>query len=300
VRGLLRLVQFGKEGKMETHVLSPQGKEVVIGDKLPTVLIGERINPFGKGPIKEAMISGDLKPIREEAIKQVEAGADILIISVGAFGIDEGVILPRVTEEVIKAVDVPLCLESRNPVALEKTLQLGCGKPIISSVTGEDTVLEQILPLVKKYNAAVVALASDASGIPKDPAGRLEIITHIVEKAQEAGIGPESILADCVAESSAVNNMAAMTTLQTMEMVKRAWGLNLILGASNVSFGLPNRIVLNAVFLSLAVQGGLTCAIVNAAKMKPYVMAADLLMGRDQGARRYIAYFRKLKSVSPH
>ena len=285
---------------METHLRSPQGKEVVIGDNLPTILIGERINPFGKGPIKEAMMSGDLKPIREEALRQVEAGADMLIISVAAFGINEETILPRVTEEVIKMVDVPLCLESRNPVALEKTLKLGCGKPIISSVTGEDAVVEQILPLVKRYSTAIVALASDASGVPKTSVGRLKVITHIVEKAQETGIGFEDILTDCVAESSAVDHRAAITTLETMEMVKHKWGLNLILGASNVSFGLPNRPVINAVFLSFAVQRGLTCAIVNAAKMKTYIMAADLLLGRDQRAQRYIAYYRKMKSVSSH
>jgi 5-methyltetrahydrofolate--homocysteine methyltransferase len=285
---------------METRLLSPQGKEVVIADNLPTVLIGERINPFGKGPLKEAMISGDMEPIRQEAIKQVEAGADILIISVAAFGIDESATLPRIAKEVIKTVDVPLCLESRNPAALEKALQLGCGKPIISSITGEDSMLEQILPLVRKYNTAFVALASDSAGIPNNAARRLEIITHIVEKAKEAGIGPEDILADCVAESSAVNNMAAVITLETMKMVKQTWGLNLILGASNVSFGLPDRMVINAVFLSLAVQGGLTSAIVNAARMKPYIMAADLLMGRDNRARRYTTYYRKLKSASPH
>jgi 5-methyltetrahydrofolate--homocysteine methyltransferase len=285
---------------METRVVSPQGKEIIIADNLPTILIGERINPFGKGILKEAMISGDTEPIRQEAIRQVEAGADILIISVAAFGIDESVILPLVTEEVIKTVDVPLCLESRNPFALEKALQLGCGKPIISSVTGEDAVLEQLLPLVKKYNTALVVLASDASGIPSTAEKRLDIITHIVEKAKKAGIGPEDILADCIAESSAVNNMAAIITLETMKMVRETWGLNLILGASNVSFGLPNRMVINAVFLSLAVQGGLTSAIVNAAKMKPYIMAADLLMGRDNRARRYTVYCRKLKSVSPH
>lgn len=131
---------------METHVLSPHGKEVIIGDNLPTVLIGERINPFGKGPIKEALMSGDMKPIREEALKQVEAGADILIISVGAFGIDESVVLPGAAEEVIKTVEVPLCLESRNPVALEKALMLGCGKPIISSVTGEVGYWERCYP----------------------------------------------------------------------------------------------------------------------------------------------------------
>lgn len=284
---------------METHVLSPQGKAVIIGDNLPTVLIGERINPFGKGPIKEALMSGDMKPIREEALKQVEAGADILIISVGAFGIDESVVLPGAAEEVIKTVDVPLCLESRNPVALEKALMLGCGKPIISSVTGEDQVLGEMLPLVKKYNTAVVALASDGTGIPKEPHRRLEIIHRIVTKAEKMGIAFEDILVDCVAESSAVNDKAVIATLETMRMVKGELGVNLVLGASNVSFGLPNRMVVNSVFLVLAIQAGLTCAIVNAAKMKPYIMAADLLLGRDQRARRYSAYGRKLKSASP-
>jgi 5-methyltetrahydrofolate--homocysteine methyltransferase len=281
---------------METRVVSPRGQEVIIGDTLPTVLIGERINPFGKGPIKEGMISGDMEPIRREAVAQVEAGADILIISVGAFGIDETALLPRVTDAVIKTVDVPLCLESRNPVALERSLELGCGTPIISSVTGEDGLLEQILPLVKKYDTSLVALASDATGIPADAEKRLEIITRIVEKAQALGIGPEKILADCVAESSAVNSMAAIMTLKTMKMVRDKWGLNFVLGASNVSFGLPNRPVINAVFLALAIEGGLTAAIVNAAKMKPYIMATDLLMGRDNRARRYTTYFRKLRS----
>ena len=285
---------------MKTHVLSPKGKELVIGDDLPTVLIGERINPFGKGPIKEGMMSGDMGPICREALKQVEEGADILILSVAAFGIDETAVLPKVTEAVINTVDVPLCLESRNPAALERALQLGCGRPVVSSVTGEDTLLEQILPLVKKYNTSLVILASDASGIPNNARGRLDIITHIVKKAQEAGIGAEDLIADCVAESSAVNNMAAVITLDTMKMVKQSLGLNLVLGASNVSFGLPNRSVINAVFLSLAVQGGLNSAIVNARLMKPYIMAADLLMGRDNRARRYTTYCRKLKSASPH
>jgi 5-methyltetrahydrofolate--homocysteine methyltransferase len=285
---------------METRLVSPQGKEVIMGENLPTVLIGERINPFGKGPIKEGMISGDMEAIRNEAKAQVDAGADILIISVGAFGIDETEVLPRATEAVLGAVDVPLCLESRNPVALEKALQLGCGRPIISSVTGEDSVLEQILPLAKKYNTAVVALASDASGIPNSAAKRLTIVDRIMEKAQAMGMGPEDMIVDCVAESSAVNNLASVITLDTMKAVRERWGLNLVLGASNVSFGLPNRPVINAVFLALAIQGGLTAAIVNAAKMKPYIMAADLLLGRDNRARRYTTYARKLiKSQAP-
>ncbi|MGD9577752.1 MAG: dihydropteroate synthase [Syntrophorhabdus sp.] len=279
---------------MITKLVSPQGKEVLVGDTGPTVLIGEKINPFGKGPIKDALISGDMGPVREEAIKQVEAGADVLIISVAAFGIDEVVTLPKATQAVMEAVDVPICLESRNPVALENALQLGCGKPIISSVTGEAVHLDQLLPLVKKYNTAFVALASDSSGVPNSAARRLEIITDIVEIAGALGIDRDNIIADCVAESSAVNSNAATTTLETMDMVKRLWGLNLVLGASNVSFGLPSRKVINAVFLSLAVSRGLTLAIVNAKLMKSYIMAADLLMGRDNRARRYTTYCRKL------
>ncbi len=285
---------------MKTCVIGPGGKEVSIEDNAPTVLIGERINPFGKGPIKEALLSGAMEPLREEALKQVEAGADILNVSVNAFGIDESVVLPRVIGEIMRAVDVPLCLESRNPVALEQTIGMGCGKPIISSVTGEDRILDEILPLVKRYNTAVIALASDASGIPKEPLRRLQIIKQIIDRTDRMNIPREELLVDCIAESSAVNDRAAIATLETMKIVKREIGVNLVLGASNVSFGLPDRTVINSVFLALAVQAGLTCAIVNAAKMKPYLMAADLLLGRDPWARRYVTYHRSLKSVSSH
>jgi 5-methyltetrahydrofolate--homocysteine methyltransferase len=280
---------------METRVVSPQGKEVIIGDNLPTVLIGERINPFGKGPIKEGMVSGDMEPIRQEALRQVEAGADILIISVAAFGIDEESILPKATEAVMNTVDVPLCLESRNPLAIEKALKLGCGKPVISSVTGEEALLSRILPLVTAYDTALVILASDESGVPNNAEKRLAILQRIASRAQESGIGPERLLADCVAESSAVNNMAAVITMDTMESIKKTLGLNLVLGASNVSFGLPDRAVINAVFLSLAIRSGLNCAIVNPAKMTPYIMATDLLLGRDARARRYTVHFRKMR-----
>ncbi len=278
---------------MKLRVLSPQGKEVFIGENLPTVLIGERINPFTKGPIKAALMSGDMGPICEEALKQVEAGADILNVNVNAFGIDESIVFPQVVSEIIRTVDVPLCLESRNPLALEKTLKLGCGKPIINSVTGEERILEEILPLVKKYNTAVVAIASDSSGVPREGIGRVNIIHHIIEKAEKMNVSLEDILFDCISESSAVFDKAAIVTLEVMKTIKRELGANLILGASNISFGLPNRKVINAVFLSLAIQAGLNCAIVNIGEMKPYIMAVDLLMGRDQRAQRYIAYYRK-------
>ena len=280
---------------MDTRVVSPQGKEVIIGDGRPTVLIGERINPFGKGPLKEAMKSGDMEPIRREALKQAKAGADILIISVATFGIDETLVLPQVAKTVQETVDIPLCLESRNPQALEKALTLGLGKPIISSVTGEDPMLDKVLPLVKQYGTVLVAMTSGGVGIPKDPQKRLEIARHILERTGGLGIPQEDLLLDCLAESSAVNDKAVLITLDTLETVKRETGVNLVLGASNVSFGLPNRLAVNAVFLSLAIRAGLNCAIVDAARMKPFILAVDLMLGRDRLARRYTNFNRKLK-----
>jgi 5-methyltetrahydrofolate--homocysteine methyltransferase len=283
---------------MDTVVKSPQGKEVILGDGRPTVLIGERINPFGKGLLKEAMKTGDMEPIRQAALKQAEAGADILIVSVATFGIDETLVLPQVAKTVMETVDIPLCLESRNPEALENALILGLGKPIISSVTGEDPVLEKILPLVKQYGTALVAMTSGGVGIPKDPQKRLEMARHILDRTGGLGIPPENLLLDCLAESSAVNDKAVLTTLETLETVKRETGVNLVLGASNVSFGLPNRLAVNAVFLALAIRAGLNCAIVDAVRMKPFILAVDLMLGRDRMARRYTNYNRKLKSYS--
>jgi 5-methyltetrahydrofolate--homocysteine methyltransferase len=285
---------------METRIISPKGKEVIIGDARPIAIIGERIHPFGKGPLKEAMKKGDMEPIRTEAVQQVEAGADMLMISTAAFGLDETEVLPRVARTVLEAVDVPLCLESRNETALEKALALGLGKPIVSSVTGEDGLLERILPVVLRHQTALIILASDASGIPAEAQRRVEIIGRIREKALAFGLKDTDLLADAVAESSAVHPQAARTTLETLQGIKKHWGLNLVLGVSNVSFGLPLRTVVNTVFLSLAARYGLNAAIVNAKAMKPYLLAADLLLGRDPQARRYTRYCRTLlQSTGP-
>jgi 5-methyltetrahydrofolate--homocysteine methyltransferase len=283
---------------METRVLSPQGKEVIIGDGRPTVLIGERINPFGKGPLKEAMKAGDMEPIRREVLKQAEAGADILIVSVARFGIDEPTVFPRVVRTVKETVDIPLCLESRNPEALEKALKLDLGKPIVSSVTGEDALLDRILPLVKQYGTALVAMTSGGGGVPKLPQQRLEIARQILDRTTALGIPSDDLLLDCLAESSAVNDKAVLTTLETLETVKRETGVNLVLGASNVSFGLPNRLPVNAVFLALAIRAGLNCAIVDAVRLKPFILGVDLMLGRDRMARRYTNYNRKIAIAS--
>lgn len=278
---------------MNTIVTSPQGKEVVIGHGRPTVLIGERINPFGKGPLKEALLAGDMKPVCDEAVAQVAAGADILIVNVNAFGIDETVVLPQVVQAIMRTVDVPFCVESRNPLALEKALAAGCGRPIISSVTGETAILEQIMPLVKKYHTSVIAMASDGAGIPTDPGKRVAVTRKIIEYAENLGISREDIIIDCLAESIGVNSQAARITLQAIEMVKKELGINMVLGASNISFGLPNRTFINIPFLALAIASGLTAAIVNAGIVRPYILAADLLLEQDLRARRYMGYCRK-------
>jgi len=279
---------------MKTLVISPNRKEVVIGDGQPTVLIGERIHPFGKGPVKEALQSGNFKLVCEEASSQVEAGADVLIVNANVFGMEESDLLPRVVRSIMDTTDVPLCLESRNPPALEKTLQMGCGRPMISSVTGEKPILDSLLPIIKKYDLPVVVMATDSAGIPPDPHRRIEIVQDTLRYAETMGIPRENLVVDCLAESIAVNAEAARITCKTIERVRDELGMNTILGASNISFGLPKRSWINIPFLSLAIASGLTSAIVNVKVVKPYVTACDLLTGRDRRSRRYMAYYRSL------
>jgi len=280
---------------MKTRVVGPGGREVLFGDGLPTVLIGERINPFGKSGIKEALLAGSTEAAKREALSQVAAGADMILVNVGAFGIDETTMLPRLVGELIKIIDVPLAIESRNREALDATLSLGLGTPLVNSITGEENVLADVLPVVQKYNTPVVALATDSAGIPSAPEARVEVLKKIVARAENAGISRDRIVADCLAESAGINAKAAETTIRTMRLVKEELGLNLCMGASNISFGLPVRSYINTVFMALVVNAGLDSAIVNVQTVKPYVLAADLVSGRDPRARRYTAYCRSLK-----
>lgn len=281
---------------MKTVVRSKKGKEVLIGDGLPTVIIGERIHPFGKSQVKEALEKGDVEPILNVAEEQILDGADILNVNVASFGIDEVTVLPFVVQHLIERFDVPLSIETRNREALRKTLELGCGKPIVNSVPLEERVMEEILPLVKEYGCSVVLMASDGKGIPKDPDSRLNIVSRLLERTDREGIPREDIMVDSICESVAINAKAAMNTFETMRRIKEAWGLNLVLGATNVSFGLPSRHLVNIVFLAMAITYGLTCAITNPRVLKPYMVAADLLCGKDPIARRYTAFCKAHKS----
>jgi 5-methyltetrahydrofolate--homocysteine methyltransferase len=277
---------------METRVSSPT-KEVIIGDAQSTVLIGERINPAGKTKLQEALKAGNLDIVRREALAQAQAGADILDVNVGTFGVDEVTLLPQAVQAVMEIVDIPLCLDSNNPAALEAALKIYKGKPLINSVTGEEHSLAKVLPLVKEYGAAVVGLVQDDEGIPKDAERRVSVARKLVERAEAAGIAREDIIIDCLAFAVGADTSSGPAIIEAIRRIRAELGVNITLGASNVSFGLPDRELLNNAFVVMAVAAGATCLIVDVAKVRPVIVSADLLLGRDRHARRYIEAYRQ-------
>ena len=276
---------------METRVSSPN-KEVIIGDDRPTVIIGERINPAGRQKLQEALKAGDLEVVRKEAVAQVEAGADILDVNVGTFGVDEVALLPKAVKAVMDTADVPLCLDSASPEALAAALKVYEGKPLVNSVSGEEQSLTKVLPLVKEYGAAVVGLVQD-EGIPKDSERRVAIAHKIVEWAEKAGIAREDIVIDCLAFAVGADASSGSAVIEAIGKIKAELGVNMTMGASNVSFGLPDRELLNNAFVAIATAAGATCLIVDVAKVRSIILAADLVLGRDNRARRYIEAYRQ-------
>jgi 5-methyltetrahydrofolate--homocysteine methyltransferase len=277
---------------METIVSSPS-KKVIIGDTHPTVLIGERINPTGKKKLAEALKAGDLEIVRKEALAQTQAGADIIDVNVGTFGIDEVALLPKAVQAVMESVDTPLCLDSSNSDALEAALKVYKGKPLVNSVTGEERSLKRILPLIKEYGAAVIGLVQDDEGIPKDTEGRVRVAHKIVEKVEAAGISREDLVIDCLAFAVGAEPASGVAVIEAIGRINVELGVNITMGASNVSFGLPNRELLNSAFVVIAAAAGATCLIVDAAKVRSIILAADLVLGRDKRARRYIEAYRQ-------
>lgn len=272
---------------METRV-SSDTKEVIIGGSRPTVLIGERINPSGNKKLGEALKTGNMESIPRLAIAQVEAGADIIDVNMGAFGIDEVELLPRAVKMVMEAVDVPICIDSSNPVAIEAALKVYKGKPLVNSFSGESKSINSVLPLVKEYGAAVVGLTQDDEGVPKDRERRFSIARTLVARAGALGIPPEDIIIDCLAFAVGADTSSGPEVLAAIRRVKEELGVNQTLGASNVSFGLPNREVLNAAFNALIIDAGVTCLITNVKRARPVALATDLLLGRDKRGMRYI------------
>jgi 5-methyltetrahydrofolate--homocysteine methyltransferase len=277
---------------METKITSAT-QEVIISDDRPVVLIGERINPSGKKKLGESLKEGNLDIVRQEAKAQTEAGADILDVNVNVFGIDEAALLPRAVKAVMESSELPLCIDSAVPEALEAAIGVYKGKPLINSVTGEEHSLAKILPIIKKHGTAVIGLVQDDNGIPKTPEARLAVAKKIVARAEKLGIPRQDIIIDCLCLAVGAESASGTTALGTIQLIKQELGLNMTLAVSNISFGMPDRDLLNNAFVAACIAAGVTCVIVDVKKIKPAVQAADVIMNHDKHARRYMAGFRQ-------
>jgi 5-methyltetrahydrofolate--homocysteine methyltransferase len=274
---------MNEETALMDTFLRGTGQPVTISPEQPVVIIGERINPTGRKRLAARLQEGDLSLVREEAQAQVAQGATVIDVNVGAAGVDPVAILPRAVTAVAGAVDVPLAIDTDNAQALEAALAQCPGRPLVNSVTGEESSLQAVLPLVAEYGAAVIGLAMDEQGIPDTAEKRLAVAAKIVERAEALGIDRQDVIVDCLALCVGADYQAGTVTL----------GVNLVLGASNVSFGLPDRPAINDLFLAMAIGQGLTCAITDPAHTRRAILISDLLLGRDEFAMRYISFFRQ-------
>ncbi len=279
---------------MTRTVVSSATREVVIGDGA-FVIIGERINPTGRKALAEEMKRGDFSRVERDVLAQVEAGAHMLDINAGIPLADEPAILARTIRLVQSLVDVPLSIDSSIVEALEAGLAAYVGKPLVNSVTGEDERLERVLPLVRKYGAAVVAISNDDSGISEDPDVRFAVAKKIVERAADHGIPREDIVVDPLVMPIGAMASAGRQVFRILNRLRDELGVNSTCGASNVSFGLPNREGINAAFLTMAMSNGLTSAITNPLlpEVRAAVMGGDVLLGNDPECGRWIRTFRE-------
>ena len=279
---------------MTRTVIGSATREVVIGHDLPFVIIGERINPTGRKVLAAEMKEGRMDRVRADAIAQVAAGAHMLDINAGIPQLDEAALLVAAIKAVVEVTDVPICIDSSIIEALEAGLSAYEGKALVNSVTAEEERMERILPLVKKHGAAVIGMANDETGISMIPEERLALARRIIERAADHGIPQSDVIIDPIAMTVAADPTCGLITLETMRLIRDQLGNNMTCGASNVSFGLPDRATVNAAFLPLAMHAGLTCAITNplVPEVRRAVLAGDLLLGHDEYAMRWIASYR--------
>jgi 5-methyltetrahydrofolate--homocysteine methyltransferase len=279
-------------------VVSSAPREVVIGPDQPFCLIGERINPTGRKIFAEQLRAGDLSRIAVDVEQQVAGGATVLDVNMGVPLADEAELLSRAVTMIQELTDLPICIDSSVVDALEAGLTAYRGKALVNSVTGEQERLDAILPLVKEHGAAVIALPNEEDEIPDDPRKRLEITRKIVDVAVDRyGIPLEDIVIDPLAMPIGADSTLVRKTLDTIELIRSELGLNMTLGASNVSFGMPDRHALGAAFLPMAMTCGLTSAVmdVRTPQIVEAVKAADLLLGNDEWGAAWIAAHRAKK-----
>jgi len=279
---------------METR-LTYKDNVAVISPDTPFAIIGERINPTRRKKLAESMAQGDFSVVQEDARKQVAAGAQILDVNAGIPGADEPALLRGAALAVMEVAQVPLCFDSANPDALKAALEVYPGKALINSTTAEESMLEKVMPLAKEYGAAVIGVITDEDGIPATPVARLAVARKLLNRAADYGVPAEDVVIDCLALTVGADHKAGQVTLDSMALVRQELGVNQSLGASNVSFGLPDRKIINVAYLSLAIGRGLTAAITDPTveEIQTILLACDLLMGRDEYAMRWIKSFRK-------
>lgn len=280
---------------MTTTLISSATREVRIGFDQPFVIIGERINPTGRKILSEEMKNGDYSRVESDAIAQVKAGAHMLDVNAGIPLADEPAILAEAVKLVQSVTDVPLSIDSSIVAALESGLSVYQGKALVNSVTGEEERLEIVLPLVKKYGAAVVAISNDETGISEDPDVRFAVAKKIVEHAADYGIPREDVVVDPLVMPIGAINSAGLQVMHIIKRLREELKVNTTCGASNVSFGLPNRNGINAAFLTMAMGAGMTSAITSPlhVEVMQAVMGADVMMGHDPNCANWIKRFRE-------
>jgi 5-methyltetrahydrofolate--homocysteine methyltransferase len=273
-------------------ILKGKTRELIIDTEGPVIIIGESINPTRRKKLVSTLQEGNFDFVLELAELQIRAGADVLDVNVGFPGVDDVKLLPETVRRLQERFDVPLCLDSPNPRAIEAALKAAAGKCLINSVNGEEISMRNLLPVARDYGAAIIGLCMDDEGITHDPEKRVLIAEKIIERAIKLGIKPEDVIIDPLAMAVSADPNACLVTLETIRLIHQKLGHNITQGASNISFGLPDRESLNAAFITLAIYNGLTCPIANPEKITAAVRAADLVLGRDDYAVRFVEYFQ--------
>ena len=285
-----------------TTILKGTGDSIEIDPGGPIRIVGERINPSGRSKLRQALMDGNWEYIAAEARSQVEAGADIIDINVGGKSIDEVVVLPQAVRVVSEAVDVPLAIDTRLPAALEAALAICPGRPLINSIGGERKILAENLPLVAEHKLPVIVLCMGQEGIPKDAEGRLVVARQVLEEALRAGIREEDVIFDPLVLTVGADDQAARVALETVRRLREEFPHNNITGGtSNVSFGMPDRPIINASFLSAATILGMNLPITDPTngQLRAGLLIADIFLGRDRRTRRFMQYVRQQAHAEP-